>query len=108
MIPALTGVALLAIRSGATVLPVAHTGTHKVLRSPLYWFPRVTIMIGEPYVPVLPAGVPRKVGLQQVTDEMMFRIADMLPPECRGVYAEDKGVRKRIVSSIGVAPDAKI
>lgn len=88
MIPALTGVAMLAIRSGAMVLPVAHTGTRKVLRSPRYWFPRVTIMIGEPYMPVLPAGAPRKVGLQRVTDEMMLRIATMLPPECRGVYAD--------------------
>lgn len=89
MIPALTGVAMLAIRSGATVLPVAHMGTRKVLRSPRYWFPRVTIMIGEPYMPVLPAGVPRKVGLQRVTDEMMLRIARMLPPERRGVYADN-------------------
>ncbi len=100
MMPALTGVSMLAIRSGATVLPVAHTGTRKVLRSPRYWFPRVTIQIGEPYVPVLPAGVPRKVGLQRVTDEMMFRIARMLPPERRGVYAKelyegkDEGDRK--------------
>ena len=94
MIPALTGVAMLAIRSGAMVLPVAHMGTRKVLRSPRYWFPRVTIMIGEPYVPVLPAGVPRKVGLQRVTDEMMFRIAKMLPPENRGVYAMDEEDRK--------------
>lgn len=88
MIPALTGVGMLAMRSGAPVLPIAHTGTRKVLRSPRWWFPRVTITIGEPYVPVLPTGVPRKVGLQRVTDEMMFRIARMLPPENRGVYAD--------------------
>jgi len=88
MIPALTGVAMLAIRSGAMVLPIAHTGTRRVLRSPRYWFPRVTITIGEPYTPALPANVPRKVGLQRVTDEMMFRIARMLPPENRGVYAD--------------------
>lgn len=88
MIPALTGVGMLAMRSGAPVLPIAHTGTRKVLRSPRWWFPRVTITIGEPYVPVLPTGVPRKVGLQRVTDEMMLRIARMLPPENRGVYAD--------------------
>lgn len=88
MIPALTGVGMLAMRSGAPVLPIAHTGTRKVLRSPRWWFPRVTITIGEPYVPVIPTGVPRKVGLQRVTDEMMLRIARMLPPENRGVYAD--------------------
>jgi 1-acyl-sn-glycerol-3-phosphate acyltransferase len=88
MTPALAGVAMLATRSGATVLPVAHTGTRKVLRSLRYWFPRVTIHIGKPYIPVLPADVPRKVGLQRMTDEIMFRIARMLPPERRGVYAD--------------------
>ena len=88
MIPALTGVAMLAIRSGTPVLPIAHTGTRKVLRSLRWWFPRVTITIGEPYVPVVPADVPRKVRVQRVTDEMMFRIAKMLPPENRGVYAD--------------------
>src|ERR1700730_2370090 len=104
MIPALTGVAMLAIRSGATVVPVAHTGTRKVLRSPRYWFPRVTIMIGEPYVPVLPAGVPRKVGLQRVTDEMMIRIARMLPPERRGVYAKEPYDRKEEGDRKGLRP----
>ena len=88
MTPALTGVAMLALRSRATVLPIAHMGTRKVLRSPRYWFPRVTIRIDKPYIPVLPTDVPRKVGLQRVTDEMMFRIARMLPPENRGVYAD--------------------
>ena len=96
MIPALAGVAMLAIRSGSMVLPVAHTGTRKVLRSPRYWFPRVTIIIGEPYVPVLPAGVPRKVGLQRVTDEMMLRIASMLPPERRGVYADLERLEREV------------
>lgn len=88
MIPALTGVAMLAVRSGTTVLPIAHTGTRKILRSPRWWFPRVTITIGEPFVPVVPPGMSRKAGMQRVTDEMMLRIADMLPPENRGVYAD--------------------
>ncbi len=88
MIPALTGGAMLAVRSGTTVLPIAHTGTRKILRSPRWWFPRVNITIGEPYVPVLPPGMPRKAGLQHVTEEMMLRIARMLPPENRGVYAD--------------------
>lgn len=87
MIAAQTGVAMLALRSGAPVLPVAHTGTRRVLRTWRSWFPRVTVQIGQPYLPALPAGIPRKSGLQQVTNDMMFRIAGMLPPEGRGVYA---------------------
>ncbi len=86
MIPARSGAAMLALRTGVTVLPIAHVGTRRILRSPLIWFPRVTIRIGEPFVPVMPQNVPRKVGLQQVTEEIMLRVAEMLPPENRGVY----------------------
>ncbi len=87
MIAAHTGVAMLAVRSGATVLPVAHSGTRRVLRSSRWWFPRVTVCIGTPYVPSLPEGTQRKAGLQLITQEVMEQIAQMLPPEPRGVYA---------------------
>ena len=86
MIAAHAGAAMLAMRSGVPVLPVAHTGTRRVLRSLRYWFPRVRIWIGEPYVPALAEGVARKVGLQLVMKEIMARIAELLPAESRGVY----------------------
>jgi 1-acyl-sn-glycerol-3-phosphate acyltransferase len=86
MIAAHTGVAMLALRSGAVVLPIAHTGTRRVLRSLRAWPPRVNIQIGEPYIPALPEGMARKAGLQVVTQEVMVHIAGMLPPERRGVY----------------------
>lgn len=89
MIVAHTGVAMLALRSGATILPVAHTGTRRILRSWRSWFPRVTIQIGEPYVPALTEGVARKAELQSITQEVMERIATMLPPEQRGVYRRE-------------------
>lgn len=87
MLPARAGAAMLAARSGVTILPIAHAGTRRVLRRPRIWFPRVTVYIGEPYSPTLPANVPRKVALQHITDDLMQRIAAMLPPENRGVYA---------------------
>ncbi len=86
MIAAHTGVAMLALRSGATMLPVAHAGTRRVLRLSGGWRPRVTVHIGEPYVPTLPAGMSRKVGLQVITNDSMQRIAEMMPLELRGVY----------------------
>jgi 1-acyl-sn-glycerol-3-phosphate acyltransferase len=88
MIAAHTGMAMLAVRTGATVLPVGHTGTRRILRSRRSWFPRVTIHIGEPLVPVMPEGVAHKVGLQMITQDVMMRIAGMLPPERRGVYTK--------------------
>jgi 1-acyl-sn-glycerol-3-phosphate acyltransferase len=88
MIAAHTGMAMLAVRTGATVLPVGHTGTRRILRSLRSWLPPVTIHIGEPLVPVMPEGVAHKVGLQMITQDVMMRIAGMLPPERRGVYCQ--------------------
>ncbi len=89
MIPAQTGAAMVALRTGVPILPIAHVGSRKVLRTWRSWFPRVDIYIGEPYVPSLPAGMSRKAGLREVTQDMMLRVAAMLPSECRGVYADD-------------------
>lgn len=86
MIEAHAGVAMLALRTGATILPIAHVGTRRILRGRTWWFPRVYVQIGKPYVPIVPEGVARKVALQTVTQEIMGRIAGMLPPEKRGVY----------------------
>jgi 1-acyl-sn-glycerol-3-phosphate acyltransferase len=86
MIEPHTGVAMLALRSGATVLPIAHMGTRRILRSLHSWVPRVSIRIGEPYVPTPPEAMARKASLQMITRELMEHIAAMLPPERRGVY----------------------
>ena len=90
MIPAHTGFAMLALRTGVTVLPIAHVGTRRILRTWHSWFPRVTVQIGTPYVPELPGGMARKAALETVTQDVMQRIAAMLPPEARGVYRESE------------------
>lgn len=81
-----TGAAMLALRSGVPILPVAHTGTRRILWR-RGWFPRVDVRIGEPYIPQVPAGVSRKTALQMVTEELMQRIARMVPVEERGAYS---------------------
>ncbi|MFL5701270.1 MAG: lysophospholipid acyltransferase family protein, partial [Ktedonobacteraceae bacterium] len=81
-----TGVAMLAIRSGTMVLPVAHTGTRRVLRPGRGWWPKVDVEIGKAYIPSMPEGATRKAGLQAITQEVMTQIAEMLPAEQRGVY----------------------
>ena len=86
MIAAHTGVAVIAIRANAMVVPVALSGTRRILRSHGGWRPRVSVSIGTPYGPALLEGAPRKVGIQMLTDEMMGKIAAMLPAEQRGMY----------------------
>ena len=86
MIAAHPGAAMIAMRSGATVLPIGHTGTRRVLRPGAHWFPHVRVSVGLPYKPTLQLGTARKVGLQLITQEMMQHIAEMVPAAQRGVY----------------------
>jgi 1-acyl-sn-glycerol-3-phosphate acyltransferase len=87
LLAAHTGVAMLALRSGAPILPVAHTGTRRIFIGRRTWLPRVEIRIGTPYLPCVPRGISRKAALRMVTEDLMLRIARMLPPEDRGAYA---------------------
>jgi 1-acyl-sn-glycerol-3-phosphate acyltransferase len=88
MIEAHPGVALIALMSGALVLPVAITGTDRI-RSlfSLFLRPRITVRIGEPFR----MGRHRsdKASLAETTREIMGRVAALLPEDQRGVYAED-------------------
>lgn len=86
MIAAQTGVAMLALRSGATLLPVALSGTRRILRPGRGWFPRVSVQIGHPFTPTLSEDMTHKAGLQKITREVMQQIAEMLPAEQRGIY----------------------
>jgi 1-acyl-sn-glycerol-3-phosphate acyltransferase len=87
LLAAHTGVAMLALRSGAPILPIAHTGTRRIFIGRRAWLPQVEIRIGRPYVPCVPRGISRKAALRMVTEDLMLRIARMLPPEDRGAYA---------------------
>ena len=87
MIQAHPGAALIAILSGATVVPVAITGTEAV-RSPfsLLRRPRITVRVGAPFK--MERARSRKEGLEEATSEMMAHVAALLPEERRGFYAE--------------------
>ena len=95
LLPFKTGAAFLAARSGATVLPIALTGTERVWHPGRGWRPwhrpRVTVTFGEPYRPEIPPGLSTKAGYQLMADEMGRRIAALLPEDFRGAYA-DQGV----------------
>jgi 1-acyl-sn-glycerol-3-phosphate acyltransferase len=82
------GAALLALKSGAPIVPVALTGTQRVLRRRFPWLgrTRVTVTIGAPFS-VEPLERPaRREDRDQVTALMMAHIAALLPPELRGDY----------------------
>lgn len=80
----LPGVGLLIARSGATVLPVAITGTEHFGRP---WSkPRITIRIGPPVI-VRPNEAGQR-DHQGMVDTVMGEIAKLLPAAYQGVYGD--------------------
>ena len=79
------GTGMIALRSGAPVVPVAIYGSEKAFKK---FRPRITIIFGKPMI-LKPKG--KKITREDIdesTEHVMLRIASMLPPEYRGVYAE--------------------
>ncbi len=87
--PAFPGSALVALRSGAPILPVGITGTEKI-KGVAWWLrrPQLTVNIGPPFR--LPAvnGKPSKAELAEVTNLIMGHISELLPVEYQGNYAK--------------------
>ncbi|HEX8435327.1 lysophospholipid acyltransferase family protein [Archangium sp.] len=96
LLQAKKGVALIAKRAGVPIIPVALTGTErfmpiddqdmgreKVRRAHL------TVHFGKPFriEDLEPETAGAEDTRQALTDAMMRRVAELLPPEYRGVYA---------------------
>jgi 1-acyl-sn-glycerol-3-phosphate acyltransferase len=89
------GVALLAQRTGAQIVPVGLNNTDAVwkkgakLPMPI---PRrtITMRVGEPFrlADVVPADADRRTAKTLATKAIMGRIAELLDPRHRGVYAD--------------------
>ncbi len=93
MLRAQPGAALLAQRSGAAILPVGISGSEMVWSKrsmPWSWFRRwpVEVRVGTPYRPSVPASANQKQALALVAEEMMRRIAALLPEAYQGYYRE--------------------
>ena len=87
LIPAKAGVAFLADQTAVPIVPVAVTGTWKATRKLLtLQRPIIRVRFGQPFrLPALDRTA-KGSGLRRNTDEIMSRIAALLPHEYRGVY----------------------
>ena len=83
LIRAHPGVAMVAKRADVPIVPIAITGTKRA-RVGAFWRRDVTFRIGEPFRASELAGLDD----QAAADEIMRRIAALLPGEMRGVYGE--------------------
>jgi 1-acyl-sn-glycerol-3-phosphate acyltransferase len=95
--PPKDGLAMLALRTGATIVPIGISNTDRV------WpkgrkIPRIgghaTMRIGEPFkiADLLPPNTDRKSAKTLATTLIMRRIAALLDPRHRGPYAPDEGL----------------
>jgi len=84
------GIAYLAHKSGASIIPVAVDGTEgfpSVSRK--RWAgPGATVRLGKPFrFKKIEGRLPRE-ALRKMTDEALYRLAAMLPEKRRGIYAD--------------------
>jgi 1-acyl-sn-glycerol-3-phosphate acyltransferase len=86
---AFPGVALIALRLGVPILPLSITGTEKFnhLVRCLWRRARITVTIGHPFYPPSHDGKLTRDQRNRLTNEIMRKIAGLLPPEYRGVYS---------------------
>lgn len=96
-----SGPASVAIRSGATVLPLGITGTEALGGVVRALYPKATIRvrIGTPFRVKRGSGQ-RKELLDEVTTELMGRIAALLPESHRGVYREAAHAEREVTEDM--------
>jgi 1-acyl-sn-glycerol-3-phosphate acyltransferase len=84
------GSAYIALKTDATIVPVAIWGTRDF---PLAWTkefrrPHIYLRFGQPFKFRHEGGKLPREHFREMTDEAMYRIAELLPPQWRGVYSD--------------------
>lgn len=92
------GAGFIAQKSGCPVLPVALTGTRDCLPKGARWPRRttVTITFGKPFVVLPKRADGTRVNHKEASDAIMVAIAELLPPDQRGVFTDLESLRKRL------------
>lgn len=95
------GTALIAIRTGAPIVPCAVWGTEDIkLPRDFFRINRVSMNVGRPFTLPQKKRV-TKQDIENGSREIMRRIAELLPPQYRGEYAAD--VKDTVGSGTGDA-----
>ena len=85
------GTSLIALRSGAPILPVGITGS-EAISGPGFIFrrPKITVNVGRPFTLPRREGKVTAAQLDKLSDVIMEHIADLLPESYRGVYGRSR------------------
>jgi 1-acyl-sn-glycerol-3-phosphate acyltransferase len=101
LIRALPGTVIIALHSGAPIIPIVHWGGETYLRN-LMHFKRTDfhIRVGRPFK-INVQGVKVNGSIrQQIVDEMMYQLAALLPEEYRGEYADINQAKVQFITYI--------
>jgi len=91
MIEGKPGASYITAKTKATIVPTAITGTDdRLLKKNLLHFKRMNVKLtfGKPYKLAPMPKETRDEYLKDTTDEIMCRIAALLPPSYRGIYSD--------------------
>lgn len=92
------GAGFIAQRSGCPVVPVALTGTAECLPKGVNWPRRVPVAVrfGEPFVVLQRRPSGARVSHEEAAEAIMLEIAQLLPPEKRGVFGDVDSLKSRL------------
>lgn len=98
------GTVMLALRAGVPLLPVAHWGGENFLRN-LARLKRTDfhVRVGEPFCLDLEGRRVTREMRQEIVDEMMTRLAALLPSEYRGEYEKVTNIEKKYTSECRIS-----
>lgn len=85
-----SGAVRLAVRTGSPIIPLAVCGTEHGFWGAMRGKP-IRVRVGEPYHPAPPGAHLSASQLDELTDELMLKIAALLPEQYWGVYRERMG-----------------
>jgi 1-acyl-sn-glycerol-3-phosphate acyltransferase len=100
LLQAKPGTVLLALKVGAPIIPVAITGTEKAFRR-IFTLrrPQITVRFGPAFT-LLPVGPENREKMyQQYSDEIMCRIAALMPEKYWGYYHDHPRLKELLSSS---------
>ncbi len=92
------GAGFIAQKAACPVLPVGLTGTRECLPKGAWWprRTRVTITFGVPFVILAKRADGSRVSHVEASEAIMVAIAELLPPEQRGLFSDLETYRKKL------------
>jgi len=99
-----SGAAYMAYHAGVRLVPIVLSGQEKVIPTlKRLRRARVRVVFGPPFVPpaIVAGNKASAAEVHAFTEEIMYRLAAMLPPEYRGLYADVAEKRPDLLAQVG-------